>query len=111
MKTISISLGPSNTLLAIFPSHQVSIPLTADGLAILQRILAAHETQAAPALNTDALPTQWLIDQWLSTPSNGEKMLAGKVKRWKEAEVKTGVRTRALQFVEPFIDLSGIDLE
>ena len=61
---VRVTLGPGFSLIAHVEGRQISIPLSTDGLMVLQRLLVElerREAQPKPSLG----PTQALVDQWL----------------------------------------------
>ena len=68
---MQVSLGPEGQLILSIPSdishrsHDVTIPLTVDGLYLIQSVLSARKTSTDRRIGTPAAPTQRMIEAFL----------------------------------------------
>lgn len=62
--SLELRLGPGFSLIAYVEGRQISIPLSTDGLMVLQRLLVELERREAQPKRALG-PTQALVDQWL----------------------------------------------
>lgn len=65
-----IHLNRSNQLELVLESstgaqRSVIIPLTVDGLKIIQQVLRHRDRPTKPKIGEPGAPTQWEIDEWL----------------------------------------------
>src|SRR5690606_17585551 len=64
LPAVRVTLGPGFSLIAHVEGRQISIPLSTDGLMVLQRLLVELERREAQPKRALG-PTQALVDQWL----------------------------------------------
>lgn len=76
--SLTIALGPSDTLVVEWPSHRIAVPINEDGLGVLRRILIAQRDDSAHrTIGFDQLPTQWLVEKWLKENTPKGPSIAG----------------------------------
>lgn len=103
MTDVTISLGENGGFVLTVPSdvngaHNVLVPPTASGFAIMRKVLSARQRESDRRLGHDSSPTQAQVDAWL----NEDRRRRAEEAKKPEKPINTGILAG--------LDLGDIDL-